>query len=142
MEPLGLGRLRRLQPRDRRDVPLLGSAQAWHWPRRAVKLRASINAHVLGRHADREAAMRAIEKELESRMAQVQHDWMIYQALRKPLLRRFGRGLRHVELLLVLDLRFQRLFVELQTGENLDITRRAADIRHSRAGRSRPGLEV
>ena len=55
------------------------------------------------RHADREAAMRAIEKELESRMAQVQHDWMIYQALRKPLLRRFGRGLRHVELLLVLD---------------------------------------
>src|SRR4029077_15476540 len=61
---------------------------------------------------------------------------------RKLLLRRFGRGLRHVELLLVLDLRFERLFVELQTGEKLDITRRAADIRHSRAGRSRPGLEV
>jgi hypothetical protein len=43
---------------------------------------ASINAHVLGRHADREAAMRAVEKELESRMAEVQHDWMIYQALK------------------------------------------------------------
>ena len=53
-----------------------------------------------------------------------------------------GRGLRHVELLLVLDACFAGLFVELQTGENLDITRRAADIRHSRAGRSRPGLEV
>ena len=26
--------------------------------------------------------MRAVEKELESRMAQVQHDWMIYQALK------------------------------------------------------------
>ena len=26
--------------------------------------------------------MRAVEKELESRMAGVQHDWMIYQALK------------------------------------------------------------
>jgi hypothetical protein len=43
---------------------------------------ASINSHMLGRHADREAAMRAVEKELESRMAGVQHDWMIYQALK------------------------------------------------------------
>ena len=38
---------------------------------------ASINSHILGRHADREAAMCAVEKELESRMAQVQHDWTI-----------------------------------------------------------------
>ena len=87
MEPLGLGRVRGLQPGDRRDVWLLGGCSS-----RATAL--------------------------------------------------LGRGLRHVELLLVLDLRFERLFVELQTGENLDITRRAADIRHSRAGRSRPGLEV
>jgi hypothetical protein len=34
----------------------------------------------VGWHADREAAMRAVEKELE--MAEVQHDWMIYQALK------------------------------------------------------------
>ena len=33
---------------------------------------------------------------------------------RKPLLRRFARGLRHVELLLVLDACFDGLFVELQ----------------------------
>jgi|HubBroStandDraft_4_1064222.scaffolds.fasta_scaffold1696267_2 hypothetical protein len=26
--------------------------------------------------------MRAVEKELESRMAKVQHDWIIYQALK------------------------------------------------------------
>jgi hypothetical protein len=43
---------------------------------------ASINSHMLGRHADREAAMCAVEKELESQMAEVQHDWMIYQALK------------------------------------------------------------
>ena len=43
---------------------------------------ASINSHTLGRHTDREAAMRAVEKELESRMAEVQHDWTIYQALK------------------------------------------------------------
>jgi hypothetical protein len=36
---------------------------------------ASINSNILGRHSDREAALRAVEKELESRMARVQHDW-------------------------------------------------------------------
>ena len=43
---------------------------------------ASRFANILGRHSDREAAMRAVEKELESRMARVQHDWTIYQALK------------------------------------------------------------
>ena len=43
---------------------------------------ASINSHILGRHSDREEAMRAVEKELESRMERVQHDWTIYQALK------------------------------------------------------------
>jgi hypothetical protein len=43
---------------------------------------ASINGNALGRHSDREAAMRAVETELECRMARVQHDWMIYQALK------------------------------------------------------------
>jgi hypothetical protein len=36
---------------------------------------ASINSNILGRHSDMEAAMRAVEKELACRMAQVQHDW-------------------------------------------------------------------
>jgi hypothetical protein len=43
---------------------------------------ASINSNILGRHSDREAAMRAVERELESCMAKVQHDWIIYQALK------------------------------------------------------------
>jgi hypothetical protein len=43
---------------------------------------ASINAHPLGQHPDRESAMRTIEKELESRMNAVQRDWTIYEALK------------------------------------------------------------
>ena len=43
---------------------------------------ATINTHEIGRHPDREAAMRAVERELESCMAKVQHDWIIYQALK------------------------------------------------------------
>jgi hypothetical protein len=43
---------------------------------------ASRFANILGRHSDRETAMRAVEKELERRMALVQHDWTIYQALK------------------------------------------------------------
>lgn len=44
--------------------------------------RASINAVEYGRYADRESAMRDIERRLESDMARVTQDWTIYQALK------------------------------------------------------------
>jgi hypothetical protein len=43
---------------------------------------AAINAIERGRYPDREGAMTAIEKEVESRMAGVLRDWTIYEALK------------------------------------------------------------